>query len=174
MEIAYSYWIKKADHGYSVYIYGILLATITPGEKKSWIVNINGEGYLFIKSGILKPLVKIRSVKDGIDLGIISMPFFSFIFQRSEFLRKDGGKLTWVCKSVFSLHWLWKLNNEIIIEGVEDFSNTGVIRLSGYQQACYLLIIAGMFLSIRRRRRMLLFGLFDVQHKSMKYHQSFA
>ncbi len=173
MEIAYNYWIKQADHCYSVYIYGILLATITPGEKKSWMVNINGEDYLFIKSGMLKPSVKIRSVKDETDLGIISMPFFSLIFQRSQLLRKDGDKLTWVSKSIFSLHWLWKLNNKIIIEGVEDFSNNGVIRLSGYQQEYYLLIIAGMFLSLRRRR-MLLFGLFDVRHKSMKYRQSLA
>ena len=178
MVVAYSYRIKYADDCYWIFLDEILLATITPGEQNSWLVNIkiSGENYLFTKTGRLNPSVSIHNINTGEITGNIAMPLFPVIFQRSEFLRNDGTKISWISKSFFSFHWVWKLNNDILVEGVEDFvrsGNRGVIKLSAYQHESYLLIIAGIFLSIRRRRR-LLFGLFDVQRKVINDHYGLA
>lgn len=176
MVIAYSYRIKYADDCYWIFLDEILLATITPGEQNSWLVNIkiSGDNYLFTKTGRLNPSVSIHNINSRECIGNISIPLFPVIFQRSEFLRNDGATISWISKSFFSFHWVWKLNDDILVEGVEDFvrsDNRGVIKLSAYQHESYLLIIAGMFLSIRRRRRFL-FGLFAVQHKTIKYQHS--
>jgi hypothetical protein len=178
MVIAYSYRIKYADDCYWIFLDEILLATITPAEQNSWLVNIkiSGDYYLFTKSGRLNPSVSIHNINEEEGLGNISMPLFPVIFQRSVFLRNDGTKISWISKSFFCFHWVWKLNDAILLEGVEDFvrsDNSGVIKLSAYQHESYLLIIAGIFLSIRRRRR-LLFGLFNVQRKAMQGHHSLA
>ncbi len=165
MEIAYRYSIQYGDDCYWIFLDEILLATISRGIVNTWHVNIkiSGEYYLFTKSGKLNSSVNIQNINAGEKLGDISLPLLPFFFRRSIFSRKDGVRMSWFSKNFFSFHWMWKLNDDILLEGVEDFTrgnSSGMIKLFAYTHEPYLLIIAGIFLSISRKRRGL-FGLFN-------------
>ncbi|MBK8787724.1 MAG: hypothetical protein IPN43_14805 [Chitinophagaceae bacterium] len=156
--IAYRYRIQHTDGCYWIFLDDILLASLSRGAGNTWHVNIkiSGENYLFTTSGKLNPLVNIQNINAGENIGEISLPLLPFFFRRSVFARKDGIQMSWFSKNFFSFHWMWKSNNDVLLEGVEDFTmgnGSGMIKISAYLQESYLLIIAGIFLSLSRKRR---------------------
>jgi len=160
---AYSYRIEYSNNCHWVYLNEILLGTVDKGPGNSWHVNIelSGDNFLFTKLGLLKSSIYIQDINSGEPVGNISIPLFPFFFQKFKFIGKGGNKLYWVGKNFFSLHWLWKLNKKTVVETVEDIiegNSSGVITLSSYLNESNLLIITGIFLSLRRKRR-LSFGL---------------
>ena len=158
MIIAYSYRLQYTDNCYSLFLDGILLATIKRIDAGTWYVNVkfNGDRYLFVRTGWLNRSVQVHNIKAGENLGDISLPVFPLFFRRSTFLLNTGAAICWHSLNLFSFHWAWKSGGNILLEGVEDFviaGNSGVIKLHAYQHESYMLIIAGIFLSISRKRR---------------------
>jgi len=166
---AYSYRIEYSNNCHWVYLNEILLGTVDKGSGNTWHVNIeiSGDNFLFTKFGVLRSSFYIQDINSGESVGNIMMPLFPIFFQKFKFVHKGGKKLYWVGKNFFSFHWMWKLNKNTIIETVEDIvvgNKTGVITLSSYINESNLLIITGIFLSLRRKSR-LSFGLFDLQNR---------
>lgn len=165
MTIAYNYRIKYADGLCLVFLDEILLATIQQRCESKWEVNIkiSGQNYVFAKPGKLNSPVSIHDINAGEKLGNISVPLFPFFFRSSVFLRENKPSISWCSKNFYSIHWIWKQGDDIMLEGVEDFmsaDNSGVIKLSANLDEPFLLIITGIFLSMSRKRRGI-YGLFS-------------
>ncbi|MBS1732624.1 MAG: hypothetical protein JST02_04950 [Bacteroidetes bacterium] len=163
MEHAYTYRIDFADNCYWVYLNQTLLGTIEKGVDHSWHINITltGENFLFTKLGLLKPSIYIQDINSGTSIGSISIPMLPLLPFRSKFQYLGNNKLAWICKSPLSLHWQWRSSQETIIEAVESINlsdRSGLITLETFQRESNLLILAGIFLSLLRKKR-LSFGL---------------
>jgi len=166
---AYSYRVEYANNCYWVYLNEILLGTVDKVAGNSWHVNIelSGDSMLFTKFGFLKSSIYIQDVKSGEAVGNISIPLIPLFFQKFKFVYKGGKKMVWVGKNFFSLHWLWQLNKKTVVETIEDIvqgNSSGVITLSSYLNESNLLIITGVFLSLRRKRK-LSFGLINANNR---------
>ncbi len=169
---AYSYRVEYYNNCHWVYLNEILLGTVDKGTGNTWYVNIelSGDNFLFTKFGFIKSTIYIQDINSGESIGSISIPLFPFFYQKFKFIYKGGNKLIWVGKNFFSFHWLWKLNKNTIVETVEDIvqgNSSGVITLSSYRNESNLLILTGVFLSLRRKRR-LSFGLIDANNRQVQ------
>ena len=166
---AYSYRIENSDNCYWVYLNEILLGTLDKGTKDTWHVNIelSGDNLLFTKLGFLKSSIYIQDLNSGESIGCISVPLLPIFFQKFKFIYKGGEKMVWVGRNFFSFHWLWRRNKKTVLETVEDLvqgDKSGVITLSSYLNESNLLILTGIYLSLRRKRKLSL-GLYNLSRR---------
>jgi hypothetical protein len=166
---AYSYRVEHADNCYWVYLNQILLGTIEKGVDKTWYINITltGDNLLFTKFGLLKPSIYIQDINSGEAVGNINIPLFPIFFRKFRFFYMGSKKLYWVGKNFLSFHWFWRMNDDTVVDTVEDIlqgNNSGVITLASHQKESNLLILTGIFLSLRRKKK-LSFGLLR-QHRT--------
>jgi hypothetical protein len=170
---AYSYRIESTHNCYWVYLNEILLGTLDKGTRNTWHVNIeiSGDQFLFSKSGFLKSSINILDINSGESIGRITIPLIPFFFQKFKFVYKGGKKMVWVGKNFFSFHWLWKINKKTVVETIEDIvegNKSGVITLSSYLTESNLLILIGVFLSLRRKNK-LSFGLYNLNRRGLDH-----
>ena len=170
---AYSYRIESTHNCHWVYLNEILLGTLYKGTGNNWHVNIDisGDQFFFTRLGFLKSSIYIQDIHSGETIGSINIPLSPLFFQRFKFVFKGGKKMVWVGKNFFSFHWLWKINKKTVVETVEDIvqgNKSGVITLSSYLNESNLLILTGVFLSLRRKQR-LSFGLYNLNRRGMEH-----
>lgn len=166
---AYSYRIVNSDNCYWVYLNEILLGTLDKGANDTWHVNIelSGDNFLFTRLGFMKSSIYIQDINSGESIGSISVPLLPIFYQKFKFFYKGGGKMVWVGRNFFSFHWLWRRNRKTVLETVEDIvqgDKCGVITLSSYLNESNLLILTGIYLSLRRKRK-LTFGLYNLNRR---------
>lgn len=163
---AYNYQLRYSDNCCRVYLNHVLLGTIDKGTGNNWYINIpiTGDNFLLTKSGVINPSINIQDINAGHYLGNIKLPRIPFFFRKFTFIDKAGKELNWMGKGILSFHWLWKYKESTVVEAIEDITTTrgtGVLTLSSYLNESNLLIMTGIFLALRMKRKLSL-GLHEV------------
>lgn len=162
----HEYKISQIENGYKVFLDDTLFGIIEEGRKNKWYIHIEAldDNFIIQRKAGIPSCYTVFSEADAEKIGEIALPvFFPFSGStRFETVVKYG-EIEWTSKNFLSLHWAWLINQEVVVEAVEDIvqkENSGIIRFSGSFGSIHLLVMAGIFLSFRRKQYLTL-GLYQ-------------
>jgi hypothetical protein len=155
MPEAYSYQVINSPQYYFVYTDKVLLGSL---EKKypdhqHVLIEINGQQYKLEVTGTINIVILVINTTINKLVGRIKMSGLGRLFPEVVF-EYNNVKLKWINKGIFSLHWQWKKDNDIVIETIENLQFTqqkGVLVLFDYFIDASLLIMIGVYLRNNHR-----------------------
>ncbi len=165
------YQLVSIDNSFSLYFNDRLIAIITKPSSGRWPVHasINEKMYSFSKKHLFQSAVQVTDAITGEKAAEIKMPFLSSLFSKTLIRFTNGEEYSWYANNFFSLHWKWEKGNERVMDAIDNLAarkHKGVIAIKEYKAGTDLLIIAGFFLTLLKRRK-LSFGVRGLKRRGM-------
>ncbi len=166
--------IRQSGSSHRIYVNDLLFGTIDEGVGYRWylLLHATAEQFLVQKHTGLEPFYSISDISTGNLVGRVPVSLIFPFDAKLSLERKGLETIYWVPRNVFSLHWIWKQANNIIIEAVEDIlpsGNSGMLKYAQSTGEVSLLTLLVFFLSLRRKQRLTLGFYHFNKNKEEKY-----